>query len=214
MNKKIPFFRNPGKTHCFQACMKMLAKYYWPNKNYSWEELDCLSGKTKGLWTWIMAGSLWLINQGLEVRDIEIFDYNRFIEEKEKYLIFFYGEEAGKKQIKYSNLKQEIVYAKKFIEKNLIEKRIPNKEDIIKLLKNNYLIVCSVNQQILNNKRGYIGHFVLITGFDDKGYILHDPGLPAFENRKVNYQTFEKAWAYPDSNIKNILAFRLLNHKD
>jgi len=210
MNTSIPFYHNtPDKTHCFQACIKMLAKHYWSKENYLWEELDKLTAKAKDLWTWPMAGVLWMQQKGVEVIDIETFDYKRFVNEKEQYLLSFYGQEAGLEQIKYSNINQELIYAKEFKEKVIIQNRIPVKQDLVALLKKGYLLICCINAQALNKKKGYVGHFVLIKGYDDESLFLHDPGLPYFENRKVAYELFEKAWAYPDEKVKNILAFRL-----
>lgn len=61
INLEIPFFSNtPDNTHCYQAAIKMLAKYFWPQENYTWDELDKITVKVKGFWTWPMAGILWL----------------------------------------------------------------------------------------------------------------------------------------------------------
>ena len=42
--KKIPFYPNPDNTHCFQAVIKMILKYYFPKEEYSWKELEKLTG--------------------------------------------------------------------------------------------------------------------------------------------------------------------------
>ena len=210
MNTTVPFYQNtPDNKHCFQACLKMLTKYFWPSQDYSWEELDKHTAKLRGFWTWPMAGVLWLRNKGVEVVDIEVFDYKKFIEKKEKYLLSFYGQEAGTEQIKYTNIKQELIFAKEFKERVVIDNKIPSKKDIKKLLDSGYILICCINQMALNEKKGYVGHFILVTGCNENYIFIHDPGLPAYENRKVTYELFEKAWAYPDEKVKNILAFRL-----
>ncbi|MEK9179022.1 MAG: hypothetical protein AAB893_00980, partial [Patescibacteria group bacterium] len=207
MNTTIPFYPNADNTHCFQACIKMLAKHFWPQEDYSWDELDNHTAKVKDLWTWPMAGVLWLQQKGLEVVDIEIFNYQQFVEKKEQYLSIFFGKKVSEEQIKNSNLEQEVKYAQKFQEKIEIENRIPEKKDIIQLLKLGYLLICNINSEVLDKKGGYTGHFVVITGNDEVGYFLHDPGLPAYKNRKVTFELFEQAWAYPNEKAKNILAF-------
>ena len=91
----IPFCSNTeDDTHCFQAALKMVMKYFWPDKDYSWEDLEIITKKVEGLWTWPMAGLLWLAEQRVEVIDIEVFDYNRFIAKGGKYLIDEYGKEV------------------------------------------------------------------------------------------------------------------------
>ena len=210
MNTNIPFYSNtPDNTHCFQAAVKMLAKYFWPKEEYSWEQLDRLTAKAKDLWTWPMAGVLWLQTRGIEVIDIETFDYTRFVEEKEDYLLSFYGEETGNEQIKHSNIGLELDFAREFQKKVNIQNRIPDKKDIIRLLHDGYLLICCLNQMTLNEKSGYSGHFVVIKGYNETGLFMHDPGLPPFENREVRFELFEKAWSYPNEKVKNTLAFRL-----
>ncbi len=43
----VPFFANPDDTHCFQACIKMMFAYFEPEKEFSFDYLDKLSGKKK-----------------------------------------------------------------------------------------------------------------------------------------------------------------------
>jgi len=208
--RKIPFYSNtPDNTHCFQASLKMILKYYWPNEEYGWEELDRITAKKESLWTWPMAGLIWLKEKGLEVIDIEPFDYNKFIELGGQYLIDEYGEEVGNAQIRNSDIGQEIKIAKKFIETIEIKRSIPEQADIKRFLEKDYIVAANVNADAMDEKIGYSGHFVVIFGFDEKNFILHDPGLPATENRKVPFEIFEKAWAYPNEKAKNIMAFKL-----
>lgn len=209
IDKKVSFYSNtPDDTHCFQAVVKMLLKYYFPKENYSWEQLDNITAKVKDLWTWPMAGFLWLKEKGLEVRMIEIFDYGEFAERGKDYLREFYGEDVAKAQIKHSDIQQERKLAKEFIKKVKIENRLPDVQEIKNLLTDNYIISCNVNSRRLNNKDGYAGHFVIIKGFDNKHFFIHDPGLPPLENRKITCAKFHEAWTYPDENVKNISAFK------
>ena len=62
--------------------------------------------------------------------------------------------------------------------------------------------MCMVNSRALNNKEGYLGHSIVIIGYTNQEFVLHDPGLPPLENRRVAYELFEKAWAYPDEKAK------------
>ena len=70
-------------------------------------------------------------------------------------------------------------------------------------------MICNVNSHKLNNEKGYAGHYVVMKGYSETGFVLHDPGLPAQENRFVNFEDFEKAWAYPNKKARNIIAFKL-----
>lgn len=209
LDRQVDFFSNtPDDTHCFQATLKMVLKYFYPEEDYSWEELDRKTAKLEGLWTWPMAGVLWLKEKRLEIKIVEPFDYKKFAEIGGQYLMDEYGEEVGNEQIKHSDIAQERNLAKQYIEKIGIERKIPNLKEIKDYLEAGYLVGCNVNSKKLNGKEGYVGHFIIVKGFDDDNLIIHDPGLPALEGRKVDFETFEKAWSYPNDKSKNIMAFK------
>ena len=206
----VPFYPNtPDNTHCFQACLRMVLKYFQPDKDYSWKELEVISAKKEGLWTWPTAAMMWMKNRGFDVKDIEMFDYDEFVKDGEKYLRKLYGTEAGNEQIKHSDIAQEIDYAKQFLKLNAVTKEIPTKETLKELLKEKYLLMCLINAQRLDHESGYVGHFVIVKGFCENEFIIHDPGLPPMENRKVSIAEFEAAWAFPNERAKNVMAFRL-----
>ena len=214
-NYDIPFYSNTeDDTHCFQAVIKMVLKFFWPDKEFTWAELDKITAKVEGLWTWQMAGLLWLDANGFEVKDIEAFDYDQFVKKGGNYLVNVFGKEVGESQIRHSKIDQEIEYAKTFVQKIRPEVRIPVISEIPHLLEAGYIIVCNVNSHALNKKEGYAGHFVVIKGFDKDTLTLHDPGLPPEEDRRVDFQTFEQAWAYPNESAKNIMAFRLKQFRE
>lgn len=207
---QIPFYSNmPDNTHCFQASLRMILRYFQPTKEFSWEELEKISGKKEGLWTWPTAALIWMKKQGFEVINIEMFDYHEFVTDGEKYLRKFYGEEVGNEQIAHSDIAQEIEYAKQFLKLNAVTKEIPTAETLKDLLKRKYLLMCLINSQKLDHKSGYVGHFVIVKGFHENEFTIHDPGLPPRENLKVNVAEFEEAWAFPNERAKNVMVFRL-----
>jgi len=211
INYDVPFFSNtPDDTHCVQAALRMVLKYFLPERDFSWEELDKATAKVEGKWTWTMAGLVWMKGLGFMVKDIEDFDYAAFSRAGETYLLETFGEEVGREQIVHTgNLSQEMELARQFVESHLAEKRIPAVEEIIELLRQGYLVTCNVNARTLNSKEGYVGHFIVVKGVTDRSLIVHDPGLPALKNRDVDLALFERAWAYPNDTARNIVAFRL-----
>ena len=186
----------------------MILKYFYPEEDYSWKELDELSAKVEGLWTWPTAALIWLKRKGLQMKVITPFDYDSFIAEGGSFLIRKYGEEVGKAQIAHSNIDQEQELAKSLLLEVPIEKRIPDIAEICELLQEGYLVACNVNAFCLDQKEGYAGHFVVIKGFERNELILHDPGQPARPDRHVNIKVFESAWAYPNEEAKDIYAFK------
>ncbi len=205
----IPFYENTkDDTHCFQAALRMILKHYWPGKDFSWEELEKITAKVDGLWTWPMAGMLWLHDNGFEVHAVESFDYSKFVDMGGDYLIDLFGQEVGQEQIAQSDIAQEVEYAKRIVKAGLCEPRMPEISELKEYLNQKYLIMCNVNSRALNNKEGYVGHFVVLTGYTSSGFILHDPGLPPLKNREVTFSDFERAWAYPNGQAKNYITVR------
>ncbi|MBP7708188.1 C39 family peptidase [Candidatus Pacearchaeota archaeon] len=210
MRLNVPFYPNTeDDTHCYQASLRMVLKHFNPQRDFSWGELEKITAKAEGLWTWSTAGMVWMQKNGFEVLNVDMFDWTKFSEEGGSYLIKEYGNEVGQAQIKHSNIPQEMELAKILVKEVGIERRIPTKEDVKKLIEEGYLVICNVNSRKLNGREGYSGHAIVITGFDDTGFFIHDPGLPPMENRFVEYPVFEKAWAYPEEKAKNIEAYRL-----
>lgn len=206
---KVPFFSNEADNmHCFQACFKMVLKYFLPDREFTKKDLEKITAFSEKLLTWQLAGVLWMKDKGFEIKNIEIFDYAAFAKDGEEYLLEEFGKEVGRAQIENSNIKQEQILTTTYIQKIKIEKRIPTVKDIKSLLQNDYLIICTINSAILVNKPHYSSHSVVVKGFNDKDFIIHDPGLPPLENRYVGFELFEKAWAYPNEKAKNILAFK------
>jgi len=208
--KSVPFYSNTSDdTHCYQAALRMVLKYFLPHKEYSWEELEQLTAKVKNLWTWPTQGLISLYKFGFHVVEIEDFDIDAFIKDGEAYLIQKFGEEVGKEQIQHSDIEQERNIYKKYLKLHVHEQRVPNIEDIKKLLEDDYLVVCNVNSCGLSNTSGYVGHFVVIYDYNQNNLILHDPGLPALQARSVSYGNFLRAWEYPNQTAKNIMAFKM-----
>ena len=206
---KVPFFSNTSDdTHCFQAALRMLLKYFYPSEDYTWSELDKITAKEPDMWTWPMAGVLWLKEKGLNVLVQEPFDYQAFYDRGVDYMKEEYGEEVAKAQEKNSDISGEQKRALEYINNIDISKQIPTIKDIKKLLQDGYLPICLVNSKKLSNKEGYVGHFVVVKGFDSNSFLIHDPGLPPHKNRQVGFTEFELAWAYPNKRAKNIIAFR------
>lgn len=206
---KVPFYANtPDDTHCFQAGLKSILKYFVSDRDFTWEELDKATAKGKDLWTWPMAGLIWMKSQGFDIQNIEIFDYQKFINIGQAYLVEKYGADVAAAQARNSDVDQEIGYAKKFVSLIKTQEREATLDDIIDYLKKGYLVGVNVNARTLNGEPGYVGHFVLVKGVKDGNLIIHDPGSPPLENRVISFEQFDKGWAYPTVEERNLMAFK------
>lgn len=198
--RKVPFYSNTkDNTHCFQACIKIVLKYYFPSEKYSYHQLDKITGKKKNKWTWPMTGILYLCSRGLELVHINKFNYSAFGKSSYSYLKrvwkskTFYDAQVANSDIPYESITAQI-YSTKRIHKQ----RSPNMSDLYKLLSKDYLLICNVNYYALHNLPGYSGHFVVAYDIDDNNIYIQDPGLPGHKNEVVALNTFINAWGGTD----------------
>lgn len=92
MKTAVPFFANTNdNTHCYQAIVKSVLKYYFPDKDYSWKALDTFTGKKPGMATWPTQSLLHFQSLGLNVNIKEMFDYQEFGLKGKEYLLRMYG---------------------------------------------------------------------------------------------------------------------------
>lgn len=197
----VPYFKQPDNSHCFQACLKMTLKYFFPEKDFTWEELDKMSNKPKDKWTWICAAFVKLKKMGLKVKVCGNLDYYEFSKRGADYIREFFSKEVAERNIEMSDIGAAAEDAKKMVKEGIYEKADIKFEDIENWFKDGYFIITSINSMVLNNKEGYSGHAVVLTGLDDDYVFIHDPGMIyGSANRKVKKDTFLKALFYSGKN--------------
>lgn len=187
--------------------LKMVLKYFESEKDYSWSELEKLSGKKEGKWTWPMKTILRMEDIGYEVVYMGDFDHNSFVDSPEEYLMDRYGREMGREQIDNSDLVGEVEQAKEYLERHPEKLVTPELEDIKKLLEKRYLVAVNLNYYPLYGQNGYGGHFVLVLQVREDTVLVHDPGLPPKAGEEIPVKNFTEAWEYPDARSRNLLAF-------
>jgi hypothetical protein len=203
--KDIPFFANtPDDTHCFQASLKIVLKYFFPDKDFTFEELDKMTDKPLNKWTWPSAGLVALKKMGLEVKFYAKMDYNKFAERGVDYFYEIYPNDADE-MIKNSDIESEIENAKEMIKHNIFSNEKVGLGDVERWFDQNYLIVLLINSNVLRNKKGISGHFVVLIGLDKNNVVIHDPGLPPMKNRAISKDLFLKAWRYPKEDYDTML---------
>ena len=213
MKKNIPFYKNlKSDKHCFQACLKMILKFCFPRKNYSFSFLDKISKHRRGKWTWQGASLLYLASIGFEVVNIENLNYKLFAKEGEKYLRHIWDQLTFNIQKRFSDLNSEQKIAKLLVASSSV--KLLNKQasvkDVRHYFKRGYLVMVSVNPFALLRRAGYASHSVLVKDINTQYITFHDPGLPPLKNRKISLRLFEKAMTPPLKNDTNVMAVKLL----
>jgi hypothetical protein len=209
--KRLHFYPNTkDRTHCFQASIRMVLKYWFPKKEFSYKTLDILTKKVKGMWTWPMEGVLALQNMGLTILDIGIFDYVAFSKNPVSYLKdYFKNPQVVQEQLQHCDIEQERKSAERYAQHIRHEKRVAIYDDILSALQQKYLLIINVNSRLLNRKKGYSGHFVVVYRATSHTIWMYDPGFPPKKKRRVTRRVFEEAWEYPNKETKTLREFRL-----
>lgn len=195
MFKNVPFYENTeDNTHCFQAAIRMVLKYFFPDEEYSFDQLDELTHKPKDKWTWPMAGLTFMTEHNLEVIHISDLDYARFGKEGRTYLKDFLPAKNMKMQEERSDLDLAQIDASEY-SRSLVNRknRPPKYTDLIQLVNDGYLLIAYVNRK----------HFVVVYHVTPESVELHNPGLPPEKSVTTTRNEFKLIW-----NGGQVMAFR------
>lgn len=209
---QIPFYQNTkDNTHCMQAVLKSVLKFYSPKRNYSFKYLDRVTAHKKGLWTWNSALLVFLAERGFQVINIENFNYRKFSQAGEEYLRKTWSKEVFETQKKFSDFQNEQRLAGKLVSnKNIqLEQRPAILRDLFRLFREGYIILCGINPYVLDHQKGYAGHIVILLDIDKNSVTFHDPGLPPQKRHKASLHLFFRAMGYPTKSSAALIAVKL-----
>jgi hypothetical protein len=198
VNRKIPIYGNTKKgSHCWQACLKMVLKYFYPTESFSYKKLDKLTNHVPNKDTWPFAGLIWLKKKGLEVKYFTNEDVGKFSREGARYFRKVLANDEYEYVIRATfNMNEEMRLARQVIDSGILTKGRISFNLIEGLMKRGYVVVSWVNSRVLNGKAGVAGHFVVLLSVR-KGYVyFNDPGdssSPAAQNRRTTKKLFAKA---------------------
>jgi hypothetical protein len=201
--------------HCSQAVFRSLFSYFF-NEEFTWAAIDQITKTIQGKGSWTMAAEIELAKRGIEVINIEPFDYQQYYEQGLDYLNQHFNQEIISWYINKSNLLSVRDDIPTFLKLVKHETRKATIGDIDTLLNKGYLIGAEINSRILNNKPGFSLHYVLVKGKENSQYIVNDPGggsSPSQENRKVSVADFIAALGKEGSNGE-VTAFKNISNKN
>jgi len=177
----------------------------------SLQDAEKMTNFVDGKPTWPFKSMLSFAKSGFKVMNIEDFAIDIFIIDPIKAIkIQISDEKIADTIISISNIQQEKMLAtecKSHPNINFFQK-IPELDDIKKLINEGYFLICNVNYWSLLNEDKYAGHFVIIEDITNTHILLQNPGLPPIKDQNVTHEQFLKAWRYPDKKAANIIAVR------
>lgn len=187
----LPFYENDGKR-CLQACGRTIVKYFL-GRDYSLDEFDEMTGRKEDKWTNTSQLVNALANLGLRVK---LFSKERIDGslEGEPYYRRTYGENADK-ILDHTDIAVVNRSILELMRKDVFELKKLSFEEIEGFVSERCgVIVLIDNNKITGKNDLYQGHFVVMTGFDEKFVYYHNSGPKNSEaNKKVEKNLFIEA---------------------
>lgn len=196
---------------CTLAVYRSILKYF-TGRDYSWEEVEHLSGYRDEVAAWTVQVWTNLAKQGFDIRMVENFDYSQYLQRGMDYLQTIYKPEEIDWLLKHSNLADMKALIPEFLRTVHHEQRVPKLADIDTMLNEGYLVTVQVNSRVLNDQPGYVLHMILAIGRDNTGYIVHDPRLPPRANRHIDGELLLRAMG-GENNSTEVTGVRLVMNR-
>jgi len=142
---------------------------------------------------------------GLDVKYYADMNFKEYVKQGAKYIKNNYND--WKTILSHLDLDLDIKFTKQGLKRGLIKEKKLSFDDIEKFFERNCLIMFVINTNIFKGKKGYNGHFVLVTNIN-KDYIeFHDSGLPPVLYRKENKKKFIQSWYDKDTDRSVLIVF-------
>lgn len=195
----VPFVGNDEKPsdRCVPAVVAMVLAYFMPKRTFTMPEVEQICGYVSGKGTWKTQLLLSLHDLGFQTEWIEDFDHHKFIADPEGYLSTILDKEALDWQVANSDLPKEADRMKQYLAKGLpLEQRKGTRQDIKNYLDDGWLVMLEVNENVIAGIPGYLGHVVLVVGYDDDNVTIHNPdgNNGNKPNQVISWELLEEAW--------------------
>ena len=193
MKLNLPFYPNTKEgNQCFQVAMQVVLKHFL-DKEYTIEELDTVTKRKPGLWTWTSQIAPVLYNFGLDVKFFSSTELEPYLE-GEPFMRKHFGKDADV-ILKYTDVDVLVDSIKNLLKYDLFENRKLTFEEIEQHISQGHVPMVLIDYATLIEKDGpYQGHFVVVTGFDDGHVYYHESGpKDPTPDRKVSKNNFVKA---------------------
>jgi hypothetical protein len=202
--KEMPFFNQTDSGNCLQTNLKIVLEYYYPEREYSSEQLDDRTGRTQGKWTWTSQAMEFLIDEGLDAYYYSTTPYLNISKGGEAFILNYYGEEDGRIMIQHTNFDALYQSINTLNESARYKYEKLDFSDVEKMFNEGNTIIMLIDRNALTNpKQPYAGHFVTITSINSTHVVFHDTaGTP---NRIAERTKFIEAWNAPGTDNDAII---------
>lgn len=189
----LPFYKNDGDgNQCLQVCGKIVIKHFL-DRDCSLDELDELTGRKAGLWTYTPQIVSILDDVGLKTKFYSKENLEPFLEGEAFYRRHF-GKDADE-ILKHTDIPEVSRAIGKLLDYDGFENRKISIGEIEGHVGDGHVVLVLIdNNKISGEGNFYRGHAVVVTGFDDENIYYHDSGPRNAEaNKKVRKEVFVEA---------------------
>lgn len=169
------YLNNNNKDQCMQACMQMIVKKVL-DKEISLDELDNITGREEDKWTYTPQMVKGLYELGVNIKFYSKEELEPFLT-GEEYFRKHFGIHATK-ILEKTNMESLVESINTIINYNIFQKKKLELEDIENYLsRGNFIIaVIDYNKILRKENQIYMGHCVVLTGFDENHIYYNEPG--------------------------------------
>ena len=207
---KIPYIKSRG-LECGQTCAVMMVNYFKPKFNPNIDEVNSIIHHKPGKYTFPIQHALLLDSYGIKTRCYSSHPLETTSENPNLFKKWF-GEDL-KNQLPFldeETYNWSILEARK---RNVFEQKVSKFAEIINYFKHNYLVCFVIDwNTLMHKKSSYQGHFVILSGLDEKNRIgyIHDPDNGPYQ--KYQIKDLEKAYLHTAIANDLFVAFGLKQH--
>ncbi len=211
MKLDVPFYTNTNDgNQCMQVSMQGVLDYFL-KKKMDVNELDRLTGRKVGYWTYTtqIVGALWDLGLNVKCYSSDPLEpYLHDVTTLKKYIKKTYPNQA-KIVFKFSDFPVTIAFSKKLAKYHLFEQRILSFSEIEKHLKQGHIPILLIDHSVLRkSKVGYRGHSVIVTGFTKDSVTYHESGpKDPTPHCRVSKKLFIRAWNAPGTGNDTIIVY-------
>jgi len=169
----IPYVHQAGGDDCYQACLAMVLKHFFPKEEFPRAELNRLTHHRPGYWT--MEAQLLppLLERKLQVELHASTPYSELTPELAEKR---YGK-LGAQKLDF----QALAWSRQFLKPGLFFQHEIEWKELVEKFRQGWATIFCVNEDVLvkQNLGRFIGHGLVLTGASDSQARVHDPARTA-----------------------------------
>lgn len=204
----VPFFADERESSCQGiACMKMVVKFFFPdseiNENMILEKMNYKKGH------WLYATHIMMGLDKFKIRAKYLSNSKILkVAGNVQNLKILTGKEPSEISLENEfDIKLYDDSVDYVLSRGLFEEKNVSIADLKELLRMGNMLIVVIDRNALKKTRDtYKGHYTLLVGFDEKGFLLNEPFIK--ENLHVSYEIFDKAFNSTE-NFKDVVIINI-----